>query len=234
MTRSVLITGGNRGIGREIARAFAAAGDRVAITCRSEEPVDDFLAVRADVTVPEDVEELFRRVEAEQGPVEVLVSNAGITRDNVLPRLSDADFDDVVNTNLTGAFRVARRASRRMLAAKWGRIVFVSSMIGFLGAPGQSNYSASKSGLLGLTRSLAWEFGGRGITANLVAPGLIDTDMSARLPEARREDLLRMTAMRRAGTATEVAAVVAFLASDAASYVTGATVPVSGGFAMGY
>ncbi|MCI2416691.1 3-oxoacyl-ACP reductase FabG [Saccharopolyspora sp. K220] len=234
MTRSVLVTGGNRGIGREIARTFAAAGHRVAITYRSEQPADDFLAVRADVTVPDDVAELFQRVEAEQGPVEVLVSNAGITRDNVLPRLSDADFDDVVNTNLTGAFRVVRRASRRMLAAKWGRIIFVSSMIGFLGAPGQSNYGASKSGLLGLTRSLAWEFGGRGITANLVAPGLIDTDMSARLPEARREDLLRMTAMRRTGSPAEVAAVVAFLASDAASYVTGATVPVSGGFAMGY
>jgi 3-oxoacyl-[acyl-carrier protein] reductase len=233
MTRSVLVTGGNRGIGREIARAFAAAGDRVAITYRSEPPADDFLAVRADVTVPEDVEDLFRRVENEQGPVEVLVSNAGITRDNVLPRLSDSDFDDVLATNLTGAFRVARRASRRMLTARWGRIIFVSSVIGFLGAPGQSNYSASKSGLLGLTRSLSWELGERGITANLVAPGLIDTDMSARLPDARCEDLLRMTAMRRVGNAAEVAAVVAFLASDAASYVTGATVPVSGGLGMG-
>ncbi|QIZ37342.1 3-oxoacyl-ACP reductase FabG [Saccharopolyspora sp. ASAGF58] len=234
MTRSVLVTGGNRGIGREIAQSFAKAGHRVAITYRSEPPPEDFLAVRADITAPDDVEQLFRRIEEEHGPVEVLVANAGITRDKLLPRLSDDDFSDVLETNLTGSFRVARRAARKMFSARWGRIIFVSSIVGFTGAPGQINYSASKSGLTGLTRSLAWELGSRGITANLVAPGLIETEMTAELTTSRREEVLRMTAMRRTGSPDEVAGVVEFLASDAASFITGAAIPVSGGFGMGY
>ncbi|WP_190815812.1 3-oxoacyl-ACP reductase FabG [Saccharopolyspora pogona] len=233
MTRSVLVTGGNRGIGREIAQSFAKAGHRVAITYRSEPPPGDFLAVRADITSPDDVEQLFRRIEEEHGPVEVLVANAGITRDKLLPRLSDDDFSDVLETNLTGSFRVARRAARKMFSARWGRIIFVSSIVGFTGAPGQINYSASKSGLTGLTRSLAWELGSRGITANLVAPGLIETEMTAELTASRREEVLRMTAMRRTGSPDEVAGVVEFLASDAASFITGAAIPVSGGFGMG-
>jgi 3-oxoacyl-[acyl-carrier protein] reductase len=233
MGRSVFVTGGNRGIGLAIAKSFAAQGDNVAVGVRSGTAPDGLFAVRCDVTVDEDVEEAFAKVEAHQGPVEVLVANAGITRDTPMLLMSDEDFRDVLETNLVGAFRVARKAARGMLAARWGRVVFLSSAIGFAGAPGQTNYTATKTALLGLARSLVWEVGTRGITVNVVAPGLIDTDMTRDISSRRLEDLMTMTPMKRAGTAEEVADVVRFLAGDTAGYVTGAVVPVAGGLGMG-
>jgi NAD(P)-dependent dehydrogenase (short-subunit alcohol dehydrogenase family) len=232
--RSVLVTGGNRGIGLAIARAFAAQGDRVAVTHRSSPPPDGLLGVRCDVTSADDVDAAFTTVEAEHGPVQVLVSNAGVTDDGLLLRMSEESFTSVLDANLTGAFRVARRASRGMLRARGGRMVFVSSVVALSGGPGQVNYAASKAGLVGLARSIARELGGKGVTANVVAPGYVETDMTAALPEGRREQLLAGVPAGRVASAAEVAAVVVFLASEAASYVNGAVVPVDGGAGMGH
>ncbi|MEV6809037.1 3-oxoacyl-ACP reductase FabG [Streptomyces sp. NPDC017248] len=233
MSRTVLVTGGNRGIGLEIARVLASSGDKVAVTYRSGEPPAEFFGVRCDVTDREDSERALAEVAQQFGPVEVLVANAGITKDALAPMMSDDDFRGVLETNLVGAFRCARLVAPDMIRSRWGRIVFMSSVMGFLGSPGQVNYASSKAGLLGLTRSLAWELGSRNITVNMVTPGLIDTDMIKGVKEKRRDGLLAQTALRRVGTPTEVAEVVRFLASDAASYVTGASIPVGGGLAMG-
>ena len=233
-SRSVLVTGGNRGIGLATARALAAEGHRVAVTHRSSAAPDDLLGVRCDVTSSEDVDRAFGEVEAAQGPVEVLVSNAGITDDQLLLRMTEDSFAKVLDANLTAAFRVAKRASRGMLKGRFGRLVFVSSVVGLSGQAGQANYAASKAGLVGFSRSLARELGSRGITSNVVAPGFVDTDMTAELGDARREELLRTIPLGRTATADEIAGVVAFLASDASAYVTGAVLPVDGGLGMGH
>ena len=233
-SRSVLVTGGSRGIGLATARALAAGGHRVAVTHRSTDAPAGLFGVRCDVTSADDVDAAFTAVEAEQGPVEVLVSNAGITEDGLLLRMSEDAFTRVLDTNLTAAYRVAKRASRSMLKARWGRLVFVSSVVGLSGAAGQVNYAASKAGLVGLSRSVARELGSRGITSNVVAPGYVDTDMTAALGEARRTELMAQIPLGRTATPEEVAAVIAFLASDASSYVTGAVLPVDGGLGMGH
>jgi 3-oxoacyl-[acyl-carrier protein] reductase len=230
----VLVTGGNRGIGLAIARAFVAAGDQVAVTARSGEAPEGLFPVRCDVTDDASVEAAFGAVEEQQGPVEVLVANAGITRDTLLLRMSPEDWAEVLDTNLTGAFRVAKRASRGMLRARRGRLVFVSSVVGMLGSAGQANYAASKAGLVGLARSLARELGSRGITSNVVAPGFVDTDMTAALGDERKAAILAQVPLGRYAQPDEVAAVVRFLASDEAAYVTGALVPVDGGLGMGH
>ncbi|HZV24670.1 MAG TPA: 3-oxoacyl-ACP reductase FabG [Acidothermaceae bacterium] len=234
MPRSVLVTGGSRGIGLAAAQALAAAGDRVAVTYLSSAPPEGLLAVRCDVTNADEVEAAFKRVEAEQGTVEVLVANAGITRDTLLLRMTDDDWDAVIATNLTGAYRVARRAARGMLRAHNGRMIFVSSVVGLSGSAGQANYAATKSGLVGFARSLAREFGSRGITANVVAPGFIETDLTAVLADGRRAELLDQIPLRRYGSPDEVAGVIRFLASDEAAYITGAVIPVDGGLGMGH
>ena len=231
--RSVLVTGGNRGIGLATARHLADQGHRVAVTYRSTPP-EGLLAVRCDVTSSDDVDRAFTEVEAAQGPVEVVVSNAGITDDGLLLRMSEQSFTSVVDTNLTAAYRVAKRASRAMLKARWGRLVFVSSVVGLSGAAGQVNYAASKAGLVGLSRSIARELGSRGVTSNVVAPGYVETDMTAGRPDARREELLRAVPLGRTASADEIAEVIGFLAGDAASYVTGAVLPVDGGLGMGH
>ncbi|MFE4453037.1 3-oxoacyl-ACP reductase FabG [Streptomyces sp. NPDC056796] len=233
MSRTVLVTGGNRGIGLEIARTMADEGDKVAVTYRTGEPPSDLFGVRCDVTDPADAERALADVAKQYGPVQVLVANAGITKDALAPLMPEDDFRSVLETNLVAAFRFARLAVPHMVRGRWGRIVFMSSVMGFLGSPGQVNYAASKAGLLGLTRSLAWELGRRRITVNMVTPGLIETDMIKNVSDKRRDALLAQTAMRRVGTPAEVAAVVRFLAGDGASYVTGAAIPVSGGLAMG-
>jgi 3-oxoacyl-[acyl-carrier protein] reductase len=230
----VLVTGGNRGIGRAIAQAFVDVGDDVAITYRSGEPPPGLLGVRCDVTDPESIDAAFAEVEDRQGPVEVLVANAGITKDTLLLRMSDEDFTDVIATNLTGSFRVAKRAAKGMLRLRRGRVIFISSVVGLLGSAGQVNYAASKSGLVGMARSMARELGSRNITANVVAPGFVETEMTAELPDAKRAEYLAQIPLRRYATAEEVAGVVTFLASDAAAYVTGAVVPVDGGLGMGH
>ncbi|MBB5119734.1 3-oxoacyl-ACP reductase [Streptomyces eurocidicus] len=233
MSRSVFITGGNRGIGLAVARAMAADGDRVAVGHRSGEPPEGFFGVRCEVTDPESVAAAFAAVTAEQGPVDVLVANAGITRDTLLLRMDDAAFDEVLATNLQGVFRTVRAAAGGMLAARGGRIVLMSSALGFLGSPGQANYAATKTALVGFARSLAWELGSRGVTVNVVAPGIIETDMTKQLTDRRMKDVMRMTPLGRPGTAEEVAAAVRFLAGESASYVTGAVLPVGGGIGMG-
>jgi 3-oxoacyl-[acyl-carrier protein] reductase len=231
--RTVLVTGGNRGIGLATARAFAEAGDRVAVTHRGSGAPDGLFGVRCDVTSGEQVDAGFRAVEDEFGPVEVLVSNAGTTDDTLLLRMSEESFRSVVDANLTGAYRVAKRAAHGMLRARRGRMIFISSVIAMYGAPGQANYAASKAGLIGLARSIARELGGRNITANVIAPGFIDTDMTADLSESRRAEVLAGVPLKRYGAADEVAAAAVFLASERAAYITGAVLPVDGGVAMG-
>ena len=230
----MLVTGGNRGIGLAIARAFAAAGDRVAITYRSGEPPEGLAGVRCDVTDPASVDAAFDEVEAEQGPVEVLVANAGMTRDQLVMRMSEEDFALVVDTNLAGSWRVAKRASKGMLRLRRGRVVFISSVVGLLGSAGQSNYAASKAGLVGLARSLARELGSRGITFNVVAPGFVETDMTAELPEDLQKTYQGQIPLGRFASVDEVAGVVRWLAGDEAGYITGAVIPVDGGLGMGH
>ena len=233
--RRVLVTGGNRGIGLAIARSFAESGHHVAVTTRSGAAPDGLVGVPCEVTDTASVDAAFTAAEQVLGgPVEVLVANAGITRDQLLMRMSDAEFDEVLDTNLAGAFRCARRASKGMIRLRYGRIIFVSSVVGLYGSPGQANYAASKAGLVGLARSISRELGGRGITANVVAPGFIDTDMTAELPEERRAAYLAAIPAGRFASPQEVAAAVRFLASDEAGYVTGAVLPVDGGLGMGH
>ncbi len=232
--RTVLVTGGNRGIGYAIAEEFVAAGHRVAVTARSGEGPDGTLTVRANVTDPASVDAAFAEVEAALGPVEVVVANAGVTKDTLLMRMADEDFTSVIDTNLTGSFRVAKRASKGMLKAKYGRIIFISSVVGLYGSAGQVNYAASKSGLVGMARSITRELGGRGITANVVAPGFIETDMTAELPEAQQADYKRNIPAGRFATPNEVARVVTWLSGDDAGYISGAVIPVDGGLGMGH
>ncbi|MGD8194670.1 3-oxoacyl-ACP reductase FabG [Herbiconiux sp. P18] len=233
--RTVLITGGNRGIGYAIAEEFVAQGHRVAVTARSGEggPAGA-LTVKGDVTDAASIDAAFTEVESRLGPVEVVVANAGITRDMLLMRMSETDFTDVIDTNLTGAFRVVKRASKAMLKARFGRIVLISSVVGLYGGPGQANYSASKAALVGFARSISRELGARGITANVVAPGFIETDMTAELPEAQQAEYKKSIPAGRYGSASEVAKAVAWLSSDDAAYITGAVVPVDGGLGMGH
>jgi 3-oxoacyl-[acyl-carrier protein] reductase len=232
--RVVLVTGGSKGIGQGIAARLAQAGHRVAATYRSGEAPADVLGVQCDVTDPGQVEAAFAQVESALGAVEVLVANAGITRDTLLMRMSDADWDQVIATNLTGAFRVARRAARPMIRGRFGRIVFISSVVGQMGSAGQVNYAASKSGLVGMARSLARELGSRGVTANVVAPGFIETDMTAALGEDLVKKYSEQIPLGRFGSVADIAGTVEFLASDAAGYITGAVIPVDGGLGMGH
>jgi beta-ketoacyl ACP reductase len=232
--RSVLVTGGNRGIGLAIARAFAAQGDKVAVTHRGSGAPEGLLGVKCDVTDAAQIDTAFREVEAAHGPVEVLVSNAGITDDTLLMRMKEEQFTRVVDANLTAAYRVAYRAARGMLRQRWGRMVFISSVVGLSGSAGQVNYAASKAGLVGMARSIARELGSRNITANVVAPGFVNTDMTESLPEDRKQEVLGQVPLGRYAEPDEVAGVVTFLASDAAAYVTGAVLPVDGGLGMGH
>lgn len=234
MSRSVLVTGGNRGIGLAIARELAAGGDAVAVTYRSGEPPDDLFGVRCDVTSWTDVDAAFAKVEAEQGPVEVLVANAGVTKDTLVALMSEDDFGSVVDTNLTGAFRVSKRAVKGMMRMRRGRIILISSVVGLLGSGGQANYAASKAGLVGLARSIARELGSRGITANVIAPGFVDTDMTAALGADRQAEIKKQIPLGRMASATEIAKVVRFVAGDDAAYITGAVIPVDGGLGMGH
>ncbi|WP_213814777.1 3-oxoacyl-ACP reductase FabG [Glaciihabitans sp. dw_435] len=232
--RTVLITGGNRGIGFAIAQEFVARGHRVAVTARSGEGPAGTLTVRADVTDAASIDTAFTEVEAALGPVEVVVANAGVTRDMLLMRMTEDDFTSVIDTNLNGSFRVVKRASKGMIKARFGRIILISSVSGMLGAAGQVNYSASKSALIGMARSLTRELGSRGITANVVAPGLIDTDMTAELPEATLADYKKSIPAGRFATPEEVAKVIAWVAGDDAGYISGAVIPVDGGLGMGH
>ena len=232
--RVVLITGGSRGIGLATAQRFAALGDRVAVTYNSSPPPDGFFAVKCDVTSTAEVDAAFTAVEQHFGPVEILVSNAGMTKDMLLLRMSESDFSDVVDANLTAAYRVAKRAAQGMLKARKGRIIFVSSVVGLSGSAGQANYSASKSGLIGLARSIARELGSRSITANVVAPGPVATDMLAALSEDRREALTAAVPLGRLASPDEIAGTIAFLASSDAAFITGAIIPVDGGLGMGH
>ncbi|GAA2903311.1 3-oxoacyl-[acyl-carrier-protein] reductase [Streptosporangium fragile] len=234
MARSVLVTGGNRGIGLAIARELAKAGDAVAVTYRSGEPPEGLFGVRCDVTSAADVDAAFGKVEAEHGPVEVLVSNAGITKDTLLPMMKEETFTDVIDANLTGAYRVAKRATRGMLRLKRGRIVLISSVVAMLGSAGQTNYAASKAGLIGFARSAARELGSRGITVNVVAPGFVETDMTAALDETYQEQIRKNIPLGRYASPEEIARVVRFLAGEDAAYITGAVIPVDGGLGMGH
>lgn len=233
--RVVLVTGGNRGIGQAIARRFAAAGHRVAITSRSgaADDTDGILVVNADVTDTASVDAAVSQIEETLGPVEILVSNAGITRDGLVLRMTDEDFTDVLDANLTGGFRVARRVSKSMMRNRWGRMIFISSIVGLGGQAGQANYAASKAGLIGLSKSLAKEFASRGITSNVVCPGPIETDMLMALTDEQRAAMLSVVPVGRLGQGDEIAAAVEFLASESAAFITGTVLPVDGGFSMG-
>lgn len=234
MSRTVLITGGSRGIGLACARRFAALGDNVAVTYNSSPPPDGLFGVKCDVTNADDVDAAFKAVEEKFGPVEVLVSNAGITKDTLLLRMNEHDFASVIDANLTAAYRVCKRATQGMLRARKGRIILMSSVVGLLGSAGQANYAASKAGLVGLARSLARELGSRSITVNVVAPGPVATDMTAALGEERLAELTAAVPLARMATADEIAGVVAFLAGPDGGYITGAVVPVDGGLGMGH
>lgn len=234
VARTVLVTGGNRGIGRAIAEEFLAQGHRVAVTVRSGSGPEGALSVVADVTNAESLDAAFAEIEEKLGPVEVLVANAGITRDTLLMRMSDQEFDEVIDTNLSGTFRVLKRATKGMIKAKFGRVIFIGSVVGLLGSAGQVNYSSSKSALVGMARSVTRELGARGITANVVAPGFIDTDMTAALPEDQVAEYKRKIPAGRFANPSEVAKVVSWLASDDASYISGAVIPVDGGLGMGH
>lgn len=228
------MTGGSKGIGRAIASAFAAAGHRVAATYRSGGVPDGVLGVRCDITVQADVDEAFATIERELGPVEVLIANAGITKDTLLMRMSDDDWEQVIDTNLTGTFRVVRKASRAMMKARFGRIVLISSVVGLLGSAGQVNYSSSKAALVGMARSIARELGSRNITCNVVAPGFIETDMTAVLAEDVVKGYQARIPLARLGSTADIAGACEFLASDQAGYITGAVIPVDGGLGMGH
>ena len=232
--RTVLVTGGSRGIGLACARAFEAVGDRVAVTYATKPPPDDLFSLKCDVTSVSDVDAAFSAIEERYGPVEVLVANAGINHDGLLLRMSEEQFTSVVDTNLAGAYRVAKRAASGMVRARRGRMIFMSSVVGLLGSAGQANYAASKAGLVGLARSLARELASRSITVNVVAPGPVATDMTASLPENRQAELTAAVPLGRFATPEEIAAVVRFLASDDAGYITGAVIPVDGGLGMGH
>lgn len=234
MARSVLVTGGNRGIGLAIARTFQANGDKVAVTHRGSGPPDGMLGVQCDVTDPDGVNVAFDELEAAHGRVEVLVSNAGITADGLLLRMGEEQFSSVLDANLSGAYRVAKRAASGMLRNRWGRMVFVSSVVGLSGGAGQANYSASKAGLVGLARSIARELGSRNITANVVAPGFVTTEMTEALSEERKQEIFAQIPLARFAQVEEVASAVSFLASDQAAYITGAVLPVDGGLGMGH
>jgi 3-oxoacyl-[acyl-carrier protein] reductase len=234
MSKIVLVTGGNRGIGLAIANEFLANGDTVVVTSRSGEPVAGLNVVTCDVSDTASVDAAFSQVEEKFGPVQVLVANAGITRDGLLVRMSDEDVDEVLNTNLVGAIRVARRASRAMTKARSGRIIFISSVVALMGSAGQVNYAASKAGLVGVARSLAREHGPRNVTVNVVAPGFIDTDMTSVLSDDRKAEIVQNIPLGRYGSTSDVAHSVVFLASDAAQYITGALIPVDGGLGMGH
>ena len=234
MSRSVLVTGGNRGIGLAIARRLAAAGDAVTITSRSGEPVDGLAVARCDVRDSADVDAAFKLAEEANGPVEVVVANAGIASDQLLALMSEDAFTSVLDTNLTGAYRVAKRAVRPMMRLRRGRIIFISSVVGLLGSGGQANYAASKAGLIGMARSLARELGSRNITVNVVAPGFADTDMTAELSDERKQAIVTGVPLGRTASADEVAGVVQFIAGPDAAYITGAVIPVDGGLGMGH
>jgi len=232
--RSVLVTGGNRGIGRAIAEAFLARGDRVAVTSRSGGGPDGALDVTCDITDPDAVEAAYAEIEEAHGPVEVLVANAGVTADTLLLRMSEDDWSRVIDTNLTASFRLAKRAAKGMLRMRRGRIVFISSVVGLLGSAGQVNYAASKAGLVGMARSLTRELGSRSITANVVAPGFVETDMTAVLTEEQRDTIKQQVPLQRYGTTEEIAAAVLWLTGEHGGYVTGAVIPVDGGLGMGH
>jgi 3-oxoacyl-[acyl-carrier protein] reductase len=234
MARTVLVTGGNRGIGLAIAQAFAKQGDRVAITHRGTGAPEGLFGVTCDITDPAAVDAAFDTIEAELGPVEVLVANAGITDDTLLMRMSEEQFTKVLDTNLTGSWRCARRAATKMVRGRWGRMIFISSVVGLYGGAGQVNYAASKAGLVGMARSITRELGTRNVTANVLAPGFIETDMTGSLPDARKAEILKAIPAGRMATAEEVASVVTWIASDASGYITGAVIPVDGGLGMGH
>ena len=233
-TSIALVTGGNRGIGLAIARSLQSEGHRVVITYRSGTPPEGFDAVQMDVTDGQSVESAFAKIESEIGQPEIIVANAGITKDTLVMRMSDEDFESVIDANLTGAFRVAKRATKGLLKLKRGRLIFVGSVVGSVGAAGQVNYSASKSGMVGMARSFARELGSRGITANVIAPGFVETDMTSSLDEKRRSDIAAQVPLGRFCSAEEIAEVVSFIASNKASYITGAIIPVDGGLGMGH
>ena len=232
--RTVLVTGGNRGIGYAIAERMLAEGHRVAVTARSGAGPVGSLTVNAEMNDSASIDAAFSEVEAQLGSVEVVVANAGITRDTLLLRMSEEDFTDVIDTNLTGAFRVVKRAAKGLLRAKFGRVIFISSVVGLYGSPGQINYSSSKAALVGFARSLTRELGSRGITANVIAPGFIETDMTAALPEAQQKSYLDSIPANRFGQVSEIAGVAAWLAGDDAGYISGAVIPVDGGLGMGH